>query len=274
MNDWKSHETNRRAHARHCRIYLRKSQLSLKLVWCLGDEEATTIGCQSCLPSFIGICWWTLWHFFAKAGRQSDREIPHARTTQSSKRSSGVSQASRRSSISRSKTKSAMGLSHLMAGSFEERRCYLANYIETPGICIRSFWFSFAFTYWSHGSKTSLCDPSETKTLGPQMMAPIGVKIWPSAHWARNVTAVLVLMNSITMVMQLEFEGRLTGYQLGFGVLPEAWVYMKYPHTWPEVSESVATNCVLSRMSFCLGGCGLHCLLKTSMVLQDWLEFG
>lgn len=96
------------------------------------------------------------------AGRKSDREIPQIRTTQSSKRSSGISQSSRRSSMTRSKTKSAMGLSHLMAGSFEERRCYFANYIE-------------------------------------------------------NVTGVLVLMNSITMVMQLEFEGRLTGYQLGFG---------------------------------------------------------
>ena len=35
----------------------------------------------------------------------------------------------------------------------------------------------------------------------------------------RNVTGLLVLMNSITMMMQLEFEGRLTGFQLGLSIL-------------------------------------------------------
>lgn len=47
----------------------------------------------------------------------------------------------------------------------------------------------------------------------------------PLCSWQpRNVTGLLVLMNSITMVMQLEFEGRLTGAQLGFGVLAHQFI--------------------------------------------------
>ena len=60
-----------------------------------------------------------------KVSRRSERELRAAaqsRASAASKRSSGTSHASKRSSLSRSK---GLGLSHLMAGSFEERKCYV-----------------------------------------------------------------------------------------------------------------------------------------------------
>ena len=71
-----------------------------------------------------------------KVSRRSERELRAAaqsRASAASKRSSGTSHASKRSSLSRSK---GLGLSHLMAGSFEERKCYVANYIEMLAVAL------------------------------------------------------------------------------------------------------------------------------------------
>lgn len=72
----------------------------------------------------------------SKVSRRSERELRAAaqsRASAASKRSSGTSHASKRSSLSRSK---GLGLSHLMAGSFEERKCYVANYIEMLAVAL------------------------------------------------------------------------------------------------------------------------------------------
>ena len=120
----------------HIYIYIIYTNTSIMCVlnWILAISPYLIF--HICMFTSLDRLWFTSkpWVQVSRRSERELREAAQSRASAASKRSSGTSHASKRSSMSRSK---GMQLSHLMAGSFEERKCYVANYIEMLAFALR-----------------------------------------------------------------------------------------------------------------------------------------